>query len=578
MIMKKSLLISAAMLTMSLAASAQDAVKFETPKGTDLKSVTVAPVASAPCNELYNQSVNKAARRTIADGVSYGRPEGTYYIAGSTSNGNYMYTFVPAYKKVTYKNFATDKANAKWQYGSTTMYDLNGNDDNDLEVTWPKIDRGYIQSAFIPTLSVGDISYRFGDELSLTQSALINGDSLLYCMQVNRAGGAYYGFSDAAIFGSGTRNMKMEDESTVSCKRAAIYEFFQKPAAPFCLSSVSFPIVSYGGTANPIPAGTTMKLYVVKMTDEGKLDETVAELPFTNDDIQDLEIDNGKTFGVVELSQKTEDEFGTLVEEPIIIDFPYAIVITGFEQAGVDFSLYMVDVMSTERDYYENEGGIEGTCCSYVREDTGEALSGLYYVQTISKTGPNAQYARQYNAYLLLNGMFDVAEVDSVFAEMTAPVEGGDIYAEVEVTNSETNEKEIGKYALEYQTTCPRLSDWTGLEGVENYFFEDLPEWLTVEGYDDQYYAEEGITIAKIVAAPLPTGTTGRQAKIRVASDKGAHSIYVTVTQGDATTGINTIKNNTQAVNATAFNLAGQRVNDNFKGLVIKNGKKFMNK
>ena len=36
---------------------------------------------------------------------------------------------------------------------------------------------------------------------------------------------------------------------------------------------------------------------------------------------------------------------------------------------------------------------------------------------------------------------------------------------------------------------------------------------------------------------------------------------------------------NTEAyTNAPVFNLAGQRVNGNFKGVVIKNGKKFMNR
>ena len=42
--------------------------------------------------------------------------------------------------------------------------------------------------------------------------------------------------------------------------------------------------------------------------------------------------------------------------------------------------------------------------------------------------------------------------------------------------------------------------------------------------------------------------------------------------------GINDIKANTENVDAPAYNMAGQRVNNNFKGLMIKNGKKFINK
>ena len=44
------------------------------------------------------------------------------------------------------------------------------------------------------------------------------------------------------------------------------------------------------------------------------------------------------------------------------------------------------------------------------------------------------------------------------------------------------------------------------------------------------------------------------------------------------TTGVNGITTDEADTNAPVFNLAGQRVNDNFKGVVIKNGKKFMNR
>ncbi len=45
----------------------------------------------------------------------------------------------------------------------------------------------------------------------------------------------------------------------------------------------------------------------------------------------------------------------------------------------------------------------------------------------------------------------------------------------------------------------------------------------------------------------------------------------------EGTSGINTIKANTD-VNAPVYNLAGQQVEKSYKGLVIKNGKKVINK
>lgn len=47
---------------------------------------------------------------------------------------------------------------------------------------------------------------------------------------------------------------------------------------------------------------------------------------------------------------------------------------------------------------------------------------------------------------------------------------------------------------------------------------------------------------------------------------------------GGDTTGITGIQTDTQAGNTTTYNIAGQRVNDNAKGLLIRNGKKFIRK
>ena len=44
------------------------------------------------------------------------------------------------------------------------------------------------------------------------------------------------------------------------------------------------------------------------------------------------------------------------------------------------------------------------------------------------------------------------------------------------------------------------------------------------------------------------------------------------------TAGVNVIKNNTTDKNAPLYNLAGQRVSNDYKGVVIQNGKKFFNK
>lgn len=57
---------------------------------------------------------------------------------------------------------------------------------------------------------------------------------------------------------------------------------------------------------------------------------------------------------------------------------------------------------------------------------------------------------------------------------------------------------------------------------------------------------------------------------------KNTYEIYPT--EAPATTGINKITNNASDENAPVYNLAGQRVDKSYKGIVIKKGKKYLNK
>jgi hypothetical protein len=75
-------------------------------------------------------------------------------------------------------------------------------------------------------------------------------------------------------------------------------------------------------------------------------------------------------------------------------------------------------------------------------------------------------------------------------------------------------------------------------------------------------------------ADALPEGVTGREAHLKF--EQWGAKLEVNVTQGEATgisVTVKKVENNTPA-----YNLAGRRVNSGYKGLVIKNGRKFMNK
>ena len=323
-----------------------------------------------------------------------------------------------------------------------------------------------------------------------------------------------------------------------------IYNFYEKPASPMCVESIKFYASSTAETFDDFMGmDAEMKITIVKLDEEGKLtDEVIAEMPFTFENIVDYSEGTAASspytfFATFEVSKKEVDDFGTEFNVPVIINDPFAVIIGDFSRPDVNFGLYMCDVMETEQDYYYNDG-IVPTCAEYVKESDGSPIDGLWYCQSLP---PSSQYARQYNGVVFFNCMYDVVRLYDGFEKMTAPVEGGDCYAVVEEENEETGEMEEQAYGfIQYQSTMPRLSDWEGLEGEENYYFEDLPDWLEVGESNDSYYKSTDpnyldpcITLTQLIAAPLPEGVKGRKAEIRIVSDRGADSGIITVIQGE---------------------------------------------
>jgi hypothetical protein len=71
---------------------------------------------------------------------------------------------------------------------------------------------------------------------------------------------------------------------------------------------------------------------------------------------------------------------------------------------------------------------------------------------------------------------------------------------------------------------------------------------------------------------PLPEGVENRYVKV-VFFQTGA-KLTVTITQDIDPDGISTIVEKTPIKNSRAFNLAGQPIGNNYKGVVVKDGKK----
>lgn len=92
---------------------------------------------------------------------------------------------------------------------------------------------------------------------------------------------------------------------------------------------------------------------------------------------------------------------------------------------------------------------------------------------------------------------------------------------------------------------------------------------------DDLTYPDLGVTTNTAPAKQeytIPAEAVGTKV-IKMARSKASTNLFITKLEIlSNTAGINTVK--TVAENGEAYNLAGQKVNKNFKGVVIQNGKK----
>ena len=128
------------------------------------------------------------------------------------------------------------------------------------------------------------------------------------------------------------------------------------------------------------------------------------------------------------------------------------------------------------------------------------------------------------------------------------------------------------------QIQCDEIKDWYDYKmyfGALMTEEVEVPEWLTISIPRETYTSDDYSFDLAFAAEALPAGVEGRTATVTFMQE-GAR-LTVTVNQGE-TSGISVTKTDVKSGNAQMYNLAGQRVNDGFKGLVIKNGRKFMNK
>lgn len=393
--------------------------------------------------------------------------------------------------------------------------------------------------------------------------------------------GAAFGFLDSHyLFGSGSVEEKGKTYTSY-----AIEQYMGKTTAPLYVEN----IVTEGRTsvaAGPLTKGATLTAYVCGVTPnaddptsfDADLDNVLDTLTATASDALDFQTaDNeGKIVtytGHLVFSKKTVDEFGTETTEPFIIpaNTQFAIVVDGLDKDGVS---YGIDGLRLNDDADANVQN------GYISVKTSD---GTHYHNAFT-------FSSRLAAKIALNAMYDGAK---------APENPGGLF-KFEDANLKYNVVRIsndGQTNLTDGATASVFDDKNanGLPGalVEtvlpffnadesvNYDIKDLPDWVSnvnVTVLDD----EAKCYVLTFNAKALPEGTTKRAATVYVVSDKGAVSNPIYLLQGDASVsdGISSasIENVGNKADFRTYNLAGQQVSKAYKGVVISNGKKFIQK
>ena len=313
---------------------------------------------------------------------------------------------------------------------------------------------------------------------------------------------------------------------------AKIYAYQGKPAAPIYFTGVTLPLVSF-----QLKDADNFKLHInvykCHRAQDGKLSlgDLIAQSDVTSENVGE------EVLGVTNVTFDgfyIEDEDGMSQDVDYLqLDDEFVIEITDWDNGTFSAVMGSQDVnLSSVPSAYFRRTGEEG-----IRRWTTwfpTLLVGLNDVVT---------------GYLYTTDATDI-KLDAAGGEATMNVE-----AMLRSVNSETG-------AYEYRLFIDEII-------VDGESVEEVPEWLSI-GIGNVSESGTNFTLG-FEAAALPEGVAGRKVTVKFMQE-GAF-LTVNLTQGEPT-GISSVKKTTKSGKSLMYNLAGQRVEKTFKGIVIKDGNK----
>lgn len=560
--MKKNSLLALSVLLSMATASAQQ---------TNLKTETLRPAKLSASHLKRTADVQrKAPARSPENGVYYARPTGTFYQGSALDMMWATYyqpmLYVPAFKELTFTNMCTTPDQAIWSINGQEIdpveFPGNFTPNNDFIISYSQA-AGYY--SYPPTVNVGATQYTLGETAKYFDtygSGVVAMDTIANISPFDMSSGTLYTGVTGSVYAYGTETFAFDpdgegEQPSVMLTTYGIFHVFDKPASPLWFDRMRF--LALTTSEKPFAGDKTLTVEIRDVvTNEAGGMEPGEEIYATLDVCQTVmgdKLQNGKTTCELIFSRQTTDILGSVTNVPVVIDKPFSVLVKGFNEEGVDVGFGLAELNPTDT---------EDTRYTYTLTLDPEGNPG-----TTVSYGPGVAAPMEFI------GIMDVVEVIGRDSLNVLRISEDGTTCSNEGSTVDTN---MGG-AVVY-TACP----WYNNSGAAQYKLENQPEWVRSVSSVSDYRNEQGyvgMEIMSVVCDPLPEGVEGRFAEVYV-SGRGVKSEYpVILLQGDVdvtATGIGNIVSNEASASAQVYNLKGLKVNKDTKGLVIKNGKKVVNK
>ena len=290
--------------------------------------------------------------------------------------------------------------------------------------------------------------------------------------------------------------------------------------SPLKINAVNIPVYTDGSKAiMPEDAEVKIELFAADLN-KGIIytDSLLGEVVVTAENYIEVGATNGTITGVFQV----EDILGGMMDSPIIVEGDFVLQITGYNESGCNFGIIA--------DYYT----LGGTTMYKV---------GGKYTPIFSAS---SNLAVSYDAY------WPVAIAGLSQEALVAPVEGG-----------------IALDSAKYVA----FAIYTNVYDVETWEIE-TEEWLGF-AMDTTGFSENGYVVAQITAEALPAEVEGRQGYVTIDAD--GYVLNIPVHQGKVESDDTAVENVVAPLfDNKIYNLLGVEVDENYKGIVIKNGQKYI--